>query len=160
MYSSIRNLFYNTFFVFFLGKVTLINALPQEEKVYILQVSATDGGGLSSSQPATIYISVTGANSHPPVFDRPTYRFTIEEDVAKGTSVGHVSATVPSAVNNPDILYTITSGDINNFFTINSQTGEINTRVNRLQHHLYPTVLLGVKAEAGNPPVYGSAQVW
>ncbi|XP_052077487.1 protein dachsous-like [Mytilus californianus] len=141
------------------GKVTLINALPQTEKVYVLQISAIDGGGLSASQPATIYISVTGANSHPPVFDQATYRFSVEENVPSGTTVGSVSATVPSAGNSPDILYTITSGDINNFFTINQQTGEIKTRVSRLQHHLYPSVLLGVKAEAGNPPVYGSAQV-
>lgn len=142
-----------------LGKITLINVLPQEEKVYILQIGATDGGDLSSSQSATVYISVTGANSHPPVFNQPTYRFTVEENVAKGTSVGRVLATVPSVSNNPDILYTITTGDINNFFSINQQTGEITTKVSRLHYHLYPYILLGVKAETGKPPVYGSAQV-
>ncbi|VDH90723.1 protocadherin-16/23 [Mytilus galloprovincialis] len=141
------------------GKVTLINALPQTEKRYILQISALDGGGLSASQPATINISVTGANSHPPVFNQATYRFSVEEIVPIGTTVGSVSATVPSAGNSPDILYTIASGNIDNFFTINQQTGEIKTRVSRLQHHLYPSVLLEVKAEAGILPVYGSAQV-
>ena len=83
----------------FSGRINLINSLPQEEKVYILQIGATDGGGLSSSQPATVNISVTGANSHPPVFNQATYRFGVEENVPRGTTVGQVSATVPSANN-------------------------------------------------------------
>lgn len=59
-----------------------------------MEVTATDGGGLTSLTPAHIYVSITGQNSHPPVFDQLTYSFTVPEDTVHGTTVGTIRATV------------------------------------------------------------------
>lgn len=75
------------------GRIYLAASLPSEEKVYTLQVTATDGGGLTSKSPAHVYISITGQNSHPPLFDHLTYSFSVPEDTVHGTTVGTIHAT-------------------------------------------------------------------
>lgn len=71
-----------------------MSPLPLEEKIYKLEVTATDGEGLTSITPAHVYISITGQNSHPPVFDHLTYSFSVPEDTVHGTTVGTIHATV------------------------------------------------------------------
>lgn len=78
----------------FSGRINLVSPLPLEEKIYKLEVTATDGEGLTSIIPAHVYISITGQNSHPPVFDHLTYSFSVPEDTVHGTTVGTIHATV------------------------------------------------------------------
>ena len=80
--------------IVFAGRIYLAKSLPQEERVHILHIRAVDGGGLSSDVDATVYISVTGDNSHPPIFQQPTYKFTISEDAGRASIVGTVLAEV------------------------------------------------------------------
>jgi hypothetical protein len=86
--------FNDNFSLSVVGRIYLAASLPSEEKVYTLQVTATDGGGLTSQSPAQVYISITGQNSHPPVFDHLTYSFSVPENTVHGTTVGTIRATV------------------------------------------------------------------
>ncbi|KAK3100154.1 hypothetical protein FSP39_015442 [Pinctada imbricata] len=141
------------------GHIYLTRSLPREERVYILNIRATDGGGLTSPQDATVYISVTGDNSHPPVFRQPTYKFSISESVSRGIIVGNVTADVHNTgTDNAGVTYSITYGNQAGYFIIYEQTGVI--AVDKpLDHDTHPFVLLSVKAETGVPPVFGTAQV-
>lgn len=79
----------------FTGQLSLADNLQREEKVYVLEVEASDGK-FKSPQNAMVYISVTGASHHPPNFEKATYRFTVRENVPRQSPVGSVRATVTS----------------------------------------------------------------
>ena len=58
-----------------------------------LNITATDGGGLSSVQDAEVFLSVTDSAQRPPIFEISRYTFAVKEDVAKNAIVGTVNAT-------------------------------------------------------------------
>ncbi|XP_062598426.1 protein dachsous-like [Saccostrea cucullata] len=141
------------------GRIYLASSLPSEEKMYTLEVTGTDDGGLTSKIPAHVYVSITGQNSHPPVFGNLTYSFSVPEDTVHGTTVGTIHATVqPINGVTPVVKYSIASGDKTGLFAINDRTGVISS-TKSLDHETQPFVLLSIRAEAGDPPVFGTAQV-
>jgi protocadherin-16/23 len=74
--------------------VTRPNLLSTRTSPYHrLNISATDGGGLRSSQDAEVFLSVTDSAQRPPIFERSRYTFAVKEDVGKNTIVGSVNAT-------------------------------------------------------------------
>ncbi len=96
---------------------------------FILQVTATDSGGLSDTAPVTI--SLTNMDD-PGVNERPEAQdatFTLTENSPNNTTVGTVSATDIDA--GDTLTYSITAGnsnpdgDSNLGFAIDSATGEI-----------------------------------
>lgn len=68
-------------------------ALIQANGKFELEISATDGGGLSAPQAAVVHISVIPAGVGSALFDKPRYNFRIREDVKGGTIVGSLKAT-------------------------------------------------------------------
>lgn len=56
------------------------------------------------------------------------------------------------------VTYTLVSGEMNGYFTVNPTSGEILTDTS-LDHDKDPAVLLSIQAAAGNPPTYAQAQV-
>lgn len=76
------------------GLISLSASLPNEEHVYVVEVEAYDGGGLTSVHPATVYISVMGTNFPRPSFDRATYSFSVPEMTGQHSVVGQVLATI------------------------------------------------------------------
>lgn len=54
--------------------------------------------------------------------------------------------------------YSIASGDKNGLFAINDRTGVISS-TKSLDHETQAFVLLSIRAEAGDPPVFATAQV-
>ncbi|KAL4230834.1 condensed mesenchymal cell proliferation [Mactra antiquata] len=138
------------------GTISVYSNLPAGERVYRLIISAVDGGGQSALQQAEVYISVTGPDSNPPTFEHRVYRFEVSEDVLENTVVGIVRATYAGSSDN--ISYTISTGDKNSFFKIDSDIGVIRT-AKKLDHDEYPFLVLGITANIGRTPLFGSTQV-
>ncbi|WP_347158798.1 Kelch repeat-containing protein, partial [Pontibacter chitinilyticus] len=77
-----------------------------------------------------------------PVFSKTTYAFNLSDAAALGTNVGQVIATAP--VGNT-LKYTITAGNTNSTFAINSNTGSITT-AKFLNYHMQSRFSLTVEA--------------
>uniref|UniRef100_A0AAR5P542 Cadherin domain-containing protein n=2 Tax=Dendroctonus ponderosae TaxID=77166 RepID=A0AAR5P542_DENPD len=122
-----------------------------------LNISATDGGNLKSLKDAEVFISVIDSTQKPPIFDQARYVFAVMENVKKDFVVGHVKAAVINNGRN-NVRYSISSGDPDGLFRIDSITGAIKVSGN-LDHETRASVLLNVQATSGNPPSYGHTQV-
>jgi len=60
---------------------------------HMLNISATDGGGLRTSTDAVVFLSIIDAMQRPPIFEKARYNYYVKEDVPRGTVVGSVIAT-------------------------------------------------------------------
>lgn len=61
-----------------------------------LSITAQDGEGVTSIQPAEVTINVLRSSQAPAVFQRSRYSFAVPEDAPPGTSVGTVEAIKPA----------------------------------------------------------------
>ncbi|CAH2077043.1 unnamed protein product, partial [Iphiclides podalirius] len=68
-------------------------ALIQANGKFDLEISATDGGGLTAPQGAVVHVNVMPTGVGSALFDKPRYNFRIREDVRSGTIVGNLKAT-------------------------------------------------------------------
>ncbi|CAG0919475.1 unnamed protein product [Notodromas monacha] len=143
--------------VFLTGGGEALRRLARTEEGIRLNVSATDGGGLSATLPAQVTLSIIGPNQKPPVFRQPRYSFEVPEDVSIGTQVGSVAATA-SNTGHGSVRYSVYNGDPNGYFTVDPVSGMISTK-SRLDHETQPFVLLNIQAASGNPSSYGHTQV-
>lgn len=75
------------------GVISLAKMLPNGERIYDLEVQATDGGGLQAGQPARVKVSITGASAFPPTFNHLLYNFSISEGAGANRVIGSISAT-------------------------------------------------------------------
>ncbi|XP_022814420.1 protein dachsous [Spodoptera litura] len=132
-------------------------ALVQANLKFDLEVSATDGGGLTAPQNAVVHVTVLPAGVGSALFDKPRYNFRVKEDVRVGTVVGNLKATVGDRGQQP-VRYSIVSGDPDHRFTIEPLTGAIRT-AGQLDRETSPTYLLNVRAATGNPSSFDQTQV-
>ncbi|XP_032738655.1 cadherin EGF LAG seven-pass G-type receptor 1 [Lontra canadensis] len=105
------------------GLITL--ALPldyKQERQYVLAVTASDG---TRSHTAQVFINVTDANTHRPVFQSSHYTVSVREDRPVGTSVASISATDEDTGENARITYVLE--DPVPQFRIDPDTGTIYT---------------------------------
>ncbi|XP_004775523.2 cadherin EGF LAG seven-pass G-type receptor 1 isoform X1 [Mustela putorius furo] len=105
------------------GLITL--ALPldyKQERQYVLAVTASDG---TRSHTAQVFINVTDANTHRPVFQSSHYTVNVREDRPVGTSVASISATDEDTGENARITYVLE--DPVPQFRIDPDTGTIYT---------------------------------
>ncbi|XP_078597383.1 protocadherin Fat 4-like [Branchiostoma floridae x Branchiostoma japonicum] len=110
------------------GVVRTAQALDRENiDSYTLTVQATDNGVPSFTNDTTVTITIDDENDNTPAFDSNLYSFTLEENVAGGTSVGDVSASDDDIDSNADLSFSIVSDD-SQHFVVNSNTGRISTR--------------------------------
>uniref|UniRef100_A0A8C5P425 FAT atypical cadherin 4 n=1 Tax=Jaculus jaculus TaxID=51337 RepID=A0A8C5P425_JACJA len=108
------------------GMISTRISLDREEKTaYQLQIVATDGGNLQSSNQAIVTVTVLDTQDNPPVFSQAAYSFVVFENVALGYHVGTVSAS--SMDLNANISYLITTGDQKGVFAIGPVTGQLTT---------------------------------
>ena len=109
------------------GKITVAKALDYETATFhSLTVKATDSG--SAAATATVTVNVTNVNDVTPSFSAGSYSKNLDNTVNTGTTVVDIDATdsdVSSDYNT--IAYSITAGDSNSRFKINSTTGLIST---------------------------------
>ncbi|XP_042553861.1 cadherin EGF LAG seven-pass G-type receptor 1-like [Dipodomys spectabilis] len=105
------------------GLITL--ALPldyKQERQYVLAVTASDG---TRSHTAQVFINVTDANTHRPVFQSSHYTVSVKEDRPVGTSIATISASDEDTGENARITYVLE--DPVPQFRIDPDTGTIYT---------------------------------
>ncbi|KAM9311041.1 cadherin EGF LAG seven-pass G-type receptor 1 [Gastrophryne carolinensis] len=105
------------------GLITL--ALPldyKQERQYVLTVTASDG---TRSDTVLVFINVTDANTHRPVFQSSHYTVSVSEDKPIGTSIVTISATDEDTGENARITYVME--DHIPQFRIDPDTGTITT---------------------------------
>lgn len=92
---------------------------------YWLTVYATDRGVVPLSSSIEVFIEVQDVNDNAPLSSDPVYHPYIMENSPKDVSVVRVQAQDPDVTAFANRLtYRITAGNPQNFFTINSKTGE------------------------------------
>ncbi|KAM8915162.1 cadherin EGF LAG seven-pass G-type receptor 2 isoform 1-T1 [Spinachia spinachia] len=107
------------------GLITL--ALPLDyklERQYVLTVTASDGTRVDN---AKVFVNVTDANTHRPVFQSSHYTVNINEDRPVGTTVVLISATDEDTGENARITYYM--DDSIPQFDIDPDTGAVTTRM-------------------------------
>ncbi|XP_019732668.1 cadherin EGF LAG seven-pass G-type receptor 1-like isoform X3 [Hippocampus comes] len=107
------------------GLVTL--ALPldyKQERQYVLTVTASDG---TRSDSAQVFINVTDANTHRPVFQSANYQVMLSEEQPVGSTVVTISATDEDTGENSRITYIME--DSVPQFKIDPDTGAITTQM-------------------------------
>lgn len=75
----------------FVNKPNMLSSRTQPN--HKLNISASDGGGLRTTQDAVVYISIIDSMHRPPVFEKSRYTYSVKEDISRGTVVGSVLAT-------------------------------------------------------------------
>ncbi|KAK1169607.1 hypothetical protein AOXY_G8441 [Acipenser oxyrinchus oxyrinchus] len=140
------------------GVISLSRSLHgKANSVIQLVISAQDGGGLTAKVNARVNISVVAGSVVSPVFEQAHYFFTVSEDVLRGTQIGIVRASSGHG-RSEGVYYTISSGDSDGYFTVDSETGALRTS-RPLDHEAQPSLELEVQARSGSPPAFGQTQV-
>ncbi|XP_076008243.1 cadherin EGF LAG seven-pass G-type receptor 1 isoform X2 [Genypterus blacodes] len=107
------------------GLITL--ALPldyKQERQYVLTVTATDGTRYDTAQ---VFINVTDANTHRPVFQSANYQVLLSEDRPVGSTVVVISATDEDTGENARITYVMEDNVPQ--FKMDPDTGAITTQM-------------------------------
>ncbi|XP_055849639.1 protein dachsous [Episyrphus balteatus] len=142
----------------FVHRLNLLAMYKRTNPFYILNISATDGGGIKTSQDAVIYISIIDSTQRPPIFEKSRYNYYVKEDAMRGTVVGSVMATSSDSGSRNVVSYSIYTGDPDDYFSIDKNSGDIRV-AKPLDHEAKPQVLLNIQAKSGDPPAYGHTQV-
>ncbi|XP_070773757.1 protocadherin-16 [Enoplosus armatus] len=145
------------------GVISLSRSLHGKANTVIsMVISAEDGGGLTAPVNARVNVSVVGGSVASPVFEQAQYFFTVSEDVLRGTSVGVVRAAAKTGEDalsiSKDIFYSISSGDPDGYFTVDSASGTIRTAL-PLDHETCSSLDLEIQARSGSPPAFGTSRV-
>ncbi|XP_073827275.1 dachsous cadherin-related 1 [Musca autumnalis] len=125
---------------------------------HVLNVSASDGGGLRTQHDALVYANIIDATQRPPIFEKLRYNFYVKEDVMRGTVVGTIQATSTDAVNRNAVHYSIYGGNNEGYFTIDENSGNIRV-ANTLDREMKSHVLLNVQATMSHTSHQGYTQV-
>lgn len=107
------------------GLITL--ALPldyKQERQYVLTITASDGTLYDTAQ---VFINVTDANTHRPVFQSANYQVMLSEEKPVGSTVVVISATDEDTGENARITYVMEDNVPQ--FKIDPDTGAITTQV-------------------------------
>ena len=108
------------------GEITVADAsqLDYETAPISYNLTITVSDGVNNSSAETVTINVNDLNDNLPVITA-SQSFGIDENSVKGTSVGTVVATDADATATTYQDWTITGGNTNSAFAIDSSTGEI-----------------------------------
>ncbi|XP_077066941.1 cadherin EGF LAG seven-pass G-type receptor 1 [Siphateles boraxobius] len=107
------------------GLITL--ALPldyKQERQYLLTITASDGTRHDTAQ---VFINVTDANTHRPVFQSANYQVLVSEDRPVGSTVVVISASDEDTGENARITYEMEDNVPQ--FKIDPDTGAITTQI-------------------------------
>ena len=117
------------------GNLTLLTPLDRENSSkpnpITLRVKVTDKGIINrNSNTSSIEVIVKDVNDNPPVFTRPTYRFTISRDFGVGMTIGVVNATDADEGSNAEHLFHIVQNPQGlNLFSLDETSGELSLRM-------------------------------
>lgn len=97
----------------------------ERQDSYWLTVYATDHGAVPLSTSIEVYVQVEDVNDNAPLTSESIYHPYVLENSPKDVSVVRVQASDPDITSlDNHLMYRITAGNPQNFFTINSKTGE------------------------------------
>ena len=118
------------------GEVTLASGLDFERaQQLIVTIEARDGGEPPLWSTAILRVNVSDYNDNEPRFTQTRYEGSAAENLPAGASVMQVLATDVDSPENAMVTYYIVSGDPDNFFAIDQQTGvlSVNQKLDREQ---------------------------
>ncbi|XP_077578530.1 protocadherin Fat 3a isoform X2 [Stigmatopora nigra] len=145
------------------GVIYTTDVLDRETKdSYWLTVYASDRGVVPQFATIEIFIQVEDVNDNAPLTSEPLYRPSIPENSPREVSVVQIQAQDPDATphsSNDGLNYRIISGNPQNFFTINPQTGLITTTSRKLDREQQTEHVLEVLVTDGGLSPRQSA-VW
>ncbi|MDM8160382.1 cadherin domain-containing protein [Labilibaculum sp. K2S] len=114
---------------------------------YTYTVTVSDGTNTSAAE--TITINITDVNDAVPIVTA-SQTFNIDEDASNATSVGTVLATDADVTATTFSSWTITAGNTNSVFAINSSTGEITVNdANELDYESITSYSLSITVSDG-----------
>ncbi|XP_011499727.1 PREDICTED: cadherin-related tumor suppressor-like [Ceratosolen solmsi marchali] len=122
----------------------------EEISKYNLTIVASDMGSPPRSAVAYLVIHVNDVNDHEPVFQRSEYSAVLSELSPIGSYVASISATDADTGLNARIYYDFESGNDQNWFTIDTNTGLVTT-IEILDREIQGSVELRVSARDGGP---------
>ncbi|CAH1247055.1 CDH23 [Branchiostoma lanceolatum] len=143
------------------GHVIVAKSLDHETKpAYTLTVTAYDQDRRNGS--TTLLVEILDVNDNPPVFSQDVYRVKVTEDVLPGAVVGQVEAKdADSLPQNKKVLYHIISGNVDDTFRIDTDSGEVFTQaaVDRESLSLYQLTIQATNPSGDSQNINGTSQV-
>ncbi|XP_018326726.1 cadherin-related tumor suppressor-like [Agrilus planipennis] len=133
-------------------EIVRVNGVLDREEIskYNLTVVATDKGTPPRTATAFLIIHVNDVNDHEPVFEKSEYSAVLSELVPPGTYVAGITASDEDTGVNAQIYYNFISGNENDWFSINSNSGLITTKA-PLDREIQGSVELNISARDGGP---------
>ena len=106
------------------GVVSLTGDIDYEQvQSYELNITASDGGNVSLVSSVMVSITIVDLNDNPPILNSSVYYITISENSIPGTPVFEIPATDEDSTTNGRLRYYTTSGNNENKFTLDEDTG-------------------------------------
>lgn len=158
---SLRGPFGNKFSIGTIdGDVKLVGELDREEHSnYTLTVIATDKGEPPLSSTMDVTMVILDVNDNTPSFSQNIYDIEVEENILTGTDVIQVFASDADEGTNGQIRFSISGGNTNSDFRIDSVTGVISVarQLDREARSSYSLVVQA--ADRGSSPRLDRASV-
>ena len=140
------------------GEITVEENIDYEkQQLYEFGVGATD----QTDRIATVNITITvlDVNDNQPVFSRSEYNTFISEDSAVGSTITALTATDADSGTNAKISYSITGGNEEGRFRLESTRGILST-ASTLDRETTASYTLTVQAiDGGSPPLSSRANI-
>ncbi|KAK8375851.1 hypothetical protein O3P69_008534 [Scylla paramamosain] len=132
--------------------IVRVSGVLDREKIskYNVTIVATDKGTPPRSSTAFLIIHVNDINDHEPVFEKSEYSAVLSELVPIGTYVAGITANDEDTGVNSNIYYAIVSGNDNQWFDIDLQSGLITTKA-PLDREVKDSIDLKISARDGGP---------
>ena len=133
------------------GEITVANRseLDYESGTILYTLSLTVSDGTNTASAETVTIDVNDLNDNTPVITA-SQSFSVDENSANATSVGTVAATDADATATTYQDWTITGGNTNNAFAIDSDTGKITVNTSsELDTETTPSYSLSITVSDG-----------
>ncbi|KAG8176879.1 hypothetical protein JTE90_007488 [Oedothorax gibbosus] len=133
------------------GEIILMKSLDREKVAeYNLKVVATDRGSPTLNSSTEVHVYIEDANDNPPVFNQTHYLALVSEMIGIDSNVLQVVAKDIDKGLHSKVVYDITSGNDDQKFNLNANTGIITIR-ERLDYDTVPKYKFIVRATDSDP---------
>ncbi|KAF4108162.1 protocadherin Fat 3 isoform X1 [Onychostoma macrolepis] len=132
----------------------------ETQESYWLTVYAMDRGVVPLSASIEVFIQVEDVNDNAPLTSEPVYHPYVMENSPKDVSVVRIQAQDPDVTaSDSRLMYRITAGNPQNFFSIDSNTGLITTTSRKLDREQQAEHFLEVTVRDGGG-IFRQSTVW